>query len=155
MEDPNTKKRGEIGSVSFIALLLTQFFTAFNDNMFRWLVVPVGQHILKVQGVEGADTKVLVYGAVFFTLPYLFLAPTAGFLADRFKKRNVIYLCKFAEIVIMSLGCLAIWWGNVWILLALVLLMGAQSALFSPAKIGAIPENLSPSSLPMGNGLMA
>lgn len=148
MADTTKNQRAELGSASFIGLLLTQFFTAFNDNMFRWLVVPVGQQMI-------GDTQALVWGAVFFTLPYLFLAPTAGFLADRFPKRRVMVICKFAEIIVMSLGCMAIYYGNVWVLLGLVLVMGAQSALFSPAKFGAIPEILSPAKLPTGNGLMA
>ncbi|MEZ5949705.1 MAG: hypothetical protein R3C12_10915 [Planctomycetaceae bacterium] len=38
--------RRELLQPGFLALLMTQFFTAFNDNLFRWLVVPIGQHYL-------------------------------------------------------------------------------------------------------------
>jgi hypothetical protein len=33
-------------STSFVALLVVQFCTAFNDNAFRWLVVPIAKPIL-------------------------------------------------------------------------------------------------------------
>ncbi len=144
----DTEYRRELTGLSFLALLATQFFTAFNDNLFRWLVVPIGQNFL-------GDSKALALGAVLFTLPYLIFAPTAGFLADRFTKRKVIIACKFAEILVMLLGVAAIWYSNIYLLMFLVFCMGTQSALFSPAKIGAIPELLSVRALSEGNGLMA
>ncbi len=144
----DTVYRRELLQPGFIALLFTQFFTAFNDNLFRWLVVPIGQLYL-------GDTAALAWGAVLFTLPYLLFAPTAGFLADRYAKRSVTIACKVAEIVLMSIGVLAIWYGNIYLLMFLIFCMGTQSALFSPAKIGVIPELLSVKSLSEGNGLMA
>ncbi|MCG6154535.1 MFS transporter [Rubinisphaera margarita] len=144
----DTEYRRELTGLSFLALLATQFFTAFNDNLFRWLVVPIGQNIL-------GDSEALAWGAVLFTLPYLIFAPTAGFLADRFAKRKVIIACKFVEIAVMLLGVAAIWYSNIYLLMFLVFCMGTQSALFSPAKIGAIPELLSVRALSEGNGLMA
>ena len=144
----DTEARKELLKPAFLALLATQFFTAFNDNFFRWLVVPIGQEPL-------GDTMALALGAILFTLPYLIFAPTAGFLADRFPKRKVIVGCKFAEIVVMLIGVIAIGYGNIYMLMFLVFCMGTQSALFSPAKMGAIPELLSVGSLSLGNGLMA
>lgn len=143
----DTPEKGGLGSPGFIGLLLVQFFTAFNDNMFRWLVVPIGQVMI-------GDTLALALGAIFFTLPYLLLSPFAGYLADRFPKRNIVIACKFAEIVIMLLGVLAISLGSITLLLILVFFMGAQSALFAPAKIGLIPETLAFKHLSNGNGIM-
>ena len=67
---------------------------------------------------------------------------TAGSLADRYSKRSVIVACKVAEIVLMLLGTAAIISLNPWFLFAVVMLMGAQSALFGPAKFGSLPEML-------------
>ncbi|MEX0703532.1 MAG: acyl-[ACP]--phospholipid O-acyltransferase [Planctomycetales bacterium] len=139
--------RGELGSPSFLALLATQFLGAFNDNMFRWLVVPLAQPVV------GA-AEALALGLVCFTIPYLLLATAAGYFADRFSKRTVIVGCKLAEIVIMALGVAAIVHGNVWLLFVVVALMGSQSALFSPAKFGSIPEMLRPERISAGNGWM-
>jgi acyl-[acyl-carrier-protein]-phospholipid O-acyltransferase/long-chain-fatty-acid--[acyl-carrier-protein] ligase len=144
-------RQGTILSTGYIGLLLTQFLGAFNDNMFRWLVVPIGQKILPV---DNAATLSLVLGGVCFTIPYLLLVATSGSLADRYSKRSVIVGCKVAEIAIMLLGTVAIATLNPWFLFAVVTLMGAQSALFGPAKFGSLPEMLHPDQLSKGNGLL-
>ena len=38
--------RGGLLSRSFLGLLCTQFLGAINDNMFRWLVVPIGKDLV-------------------------------------------------------------------------------------------------------------
>lgn len=95
---------------------------------------------------------IVPFGLVAFVLPYLILAVTAGWLADRFKKRNVIIGCKIAEIVVMSIGMLAVLSGSLVFLLITVFLMGAQSALFAPSKVGTIPELLDEDKISTGNG---
>ena len=142
-----SEKSGSVRSSSFIGLALTQFLGAFNDNMFRWLAVPIGQRTMD-------PTQALVLGGVLFTLPYLLLAPLSGSLADRLRKRTVIVWCKVAEIVLVGLGVVAIAASQLWLLFALVFLLGAQSALFGPAKFGALPEILAPESLSKGNGIL-
>lgn len=143
-----TDVRGGLASRSFVALLVTQFLGALNDNMFRWLAVPIGATVLD-------RDFALSLGIASFTLPYLLLAPFAGYLADRFDKRAVIVACKFAEVVLMTGAIAAIVGGNVWVLFAVVFLMGSQSALFGPSKFGSIPELLRVEQLSTGNGLMA
>ncbi|MCA9054579.1 MAG: MFS transporter, partial [Planctomycetaceae bacterium] len=142
-------RRNGISSRSFLALVATQWLGAFNDNMFRWLAVPIGQSSPRL-GVDGA----LVLGGVCFTIPYLLLAPTAGSLADRYSKRSVIVACKVAEIVLMILGIAAILSGSLVCIFSVVILMGAQSALFAPAKFGSLPEMLHPNALSKGNGVL-
>lgn len=147
----SNERRATLRSAGFIGLLATQFLGAFNDNMFRWLVVPIGQRVL---GGENPETIALVLGGVCFTLPYLVLVAAAGSLADRFSKRSVIVGCKIAEIGIMLLGTWAVLTLNQWFLFATVALMGAQSALFGPAKFGSLPEMLRPEELSKGNGVL-
>ncbi len=98
------------------------------------------------------DSLIVPIGLVAFVLPYLILAVTAGWLADRFKKRNVIVGCKIAEIVVMSVGMLAVLSGSLIFLLITIFLMGAQSALFAPSKVGTIPELLGEDKISTGNG---
>jgi acyl-[acyl-carrier-protein]-phospholipid O-acyltransferase/long-chain-fatty-acid--[acyl-carrier-protein] ligase len=141
-------------SLSFIGLLLTQLLTAINDNAFRWLAVGIGKDYVEPSQVG----TILTAGTACFVIPYLVLASPAGYLADRFSKTHVIIGCKVAELVIMALGVCAIaadlpskW--NVILLFVVVGLMGAQSALFSPAKMGSIPELLHPEKISGANGL--
>ncbi len=140
-------------SASFLGLLLTQLLTAVNDNAFRWLVIGVGKQILEQTGAEEDVALVLTAGTACFVLPYLVLAAPAGYLADRFSKRSVIVACKVAEIAIMALGIVAIMIGNLWFLFFVVAMMGMQSALFSPAKLGSIPELLRTEKISAANGL--
>jgi MFS family permease len=94
-----------LASRGFLCLLATQTLGTLNDNMFRWLAVPIGSHMLG--GTEQAGIAALSWGIFWFTLPYLVLPTHAGWLADRFSKRSVIVWCKVAEIVVMLLA-----WGR-------------------------------------------
>ena len=139
---------GGVSQLSFIGLCVVQFLTALNDNMFRWFIVKLGQDVI-------GETAALALGGVVFIVPYLLFAPLAGFLADRYAKRRIIVACKFAEIVLMILSLVAIQTNQIYLLLAMLFLMGTQSALFSPAKMGAIPEMLAFKNLSTGNGIFA
>jgi acyl-[acyl-carrier-protein]-phospholipid O-acyltransferase/long-chain-fatty-acid--[acyl-carrier-protein] ligase len=142
--------RGRLRSPSFIGLLFTQLFGAANDNAFRLLVIGICTAKLRPE----YSSVILSAGLACFTLPYLLLAAPAGFLADRFGKRNVIIVCKAAEIAIMSAAIGAIYVGSVPLVLLILFLMGSQSALFSPAKYGSIPEMLHSDRISAANGLM-
>ena len=130
---------------SFLALLVTQFLVTLNDNMFRWLVIPIGKQLM---GEDNARTA----GSISFLLPFVLLAAPAGYLADRFSKRNVIVGCKVAEIVIVALGVLAILSGSVIWMLVVLTLLASQAALFSPAKMGSIPEIVRADQISAANG---
>ena len=145
--------RGGLLSRSFLGLVVTQFLVALNDNMFRWLLLPIGKDLVRTMGVR--EDLALSAGSVIFLLPFVLLAAPAGYLADRFNKRNVIVGCKLAEIVIMALGIGAILSGNLWLMAVVLFAMGAQSALFSPAKLASIPEIVRRDRIPAANGVMA
>lgn len=140
-----------IWSTSFWGLLLTQFLTTANDNIFRWLVIGIGKDY-----VDSANAAyVLMAGTNCFILPYILLAAPSGYLADRYSKRRVITVLKFTEILIMVFAWGAIHLENLYLLFAVVTLMGIQAALFAPARLGAIPEILRSDQISMGNGLYA
>ncbi|MFH1919524.1 MAG: acyl-[ACP]--phospholipid O-acyltransferase [Planctomycetota bacterium] len=153
--------RGGLCSVSFIGLLVTQFLVALNDNMFRWLLIPIGKKVVDQRDILlpgfseplGPDF-VLAAGAACFLLPFVVLAAPAGYLADRFSKREVMIGCKVAEIVVMILGVLVILSGNLYVMLFVLFLMGAQSAMFSPSKYSSIPEIVRPDRISAANGLI-
>ncbi len=158
---PHDFPKTGIWSASFQGLLWTNWLTAINDNVFRWFVIGAGKDYVPPE-YQG---NILMAGTACFVLPYIFLASPAGWLADRFSKRNVVVACKIAEIVIMTLAVVALMLAphanpgeapsriGLYLLLFTVLLMGAQSALFAPAKIGNIPELLDEHTISAGNGL--
>ncbi len=140
-------------SRSFVAMLVTQFTVALNDNVFRWLLIPIGKNLVASQLQQSADIARAV-GSFVFLLPFILLAGWAGCISDRFSKRTVMIGAKFAEIVLMGLGVLAILSGNLVFLVIVLFLMGAQSAFFSPAKYGSIPEIVAPRYISAANGII-
>ncbi len=136
--------------MTFIGLLMTQFLGTTNDNILRWLVIGIGKHYV----ARDHQSAVLAIGSGCLVLPYLLLAAPAGYLADRFSKRNVIVGCKLAEIVMMVAAIFVIKYGHVNLMFAIVALIGAQAALFGPAKLGSIPEMLRPDKISSANGVL-
>ena len=136
-------------SPSFIGLVLTQFFGAANDNIFRWFAIGIG----KDKEPESVGW-ILMAGTACMVAPYLIFAPHAAFFADRFSKRSVIVSCKIAEIIIMVLGIFLAWSDQLFWLFSVVFLLGAQSAMYGPAKLGAIPEILKTKHISSANGII-
>jgi acyl-[acyl-carrier-protein]-phospholipid O-acyltransferase / long-chain-fatty-acid--[acyl-carrier-protein] ligase len=156
---------GRVGvlSLSFLALVATQFFVSLNDSVFRWLIVPVAKELLPgswanmpawVQRCTNPDTLALSLGLACFTLPFLLLAAPAGYLADRFSKRNVMVGCKAAELVIIGLGVVAILIGNVPMMYLMLFILGAQAMVFVTSKMGAIPEIVRRDKISEANGMI-
>jgi acyl-[acyl-carrier-protein]-phospholipid O-acyltransferase / long-chain-fatty-acid--[acyl-carrier-protein] ligase len=143
-------QRDRLMSTTFVGLLLTQFLGATNDNILRWLVIGIGKEYVDKLHMS----TVLSVGSGCLVLPYLLLAAPAGYLADRYSKRDVIIRCKVAEIIIMALAIGAILIGNIYLMFAVVALIGSQAALFGPAKLGSIPEMLRSSKISSANGMI-
>jgi len=155
--------RGGIFSVSFLALVATQFCVALNDNMFRWLVAPIGKELICnrwdgmpeiVKNWMKPETLALSIGLACFTLPFLIFAAPAGYFADRFGKRNVMVVCKLAEIIIIGLGITAILLGNVPLMFLMLFILGGQAMMFITSKLSAIPEIVRSDSIAAANGLI-
>ena len=155
--------RGGVFSVSFLALVATQFFVSLNDNMFRWLVVPIGKELMGnawhdmpavVQRWMKPEPLALSLGLASFTLPFLVFAAPAGFLADRFSKRNVMVDCKAAEIVVIGLGIAAILLGSVSWMFVMLFILGSQATMFITSKLGAIPEIVRSDKIAAANGVI-
>ncbi|MEI6526797.1 MAG: MFS transporter [Planctomycetota bacterium] len=138
---------------SFWGVAITQFLGAFNDNLYKQLML-----LMAIGGV-GAITKDDRQGwATFaFSLPFVLLSGLAGYLSDRNSKSRIIVICKVAEIVITLLAVLAfLMYGNIgdygtWTVLVL---MGIHSTFFGPAKYGILPELFHHKNLPRANGLI-
>ena len=85
---------------------------------------------------------------------YLIFSDYAGQLADRFSKRSVLIATKSLEIVAMVSGLAAFFLGNITAMIVVLFFMGAQAALYSPAKYGCLPELLPDRDLSRGNALI-
>lgn len=137
----------------FMPLFLTQFLGAFNDNFFKSALMMLITY--RIGDAAGVDPRILVNAAAgVFILPFFVFAPTASDLADKYDRSTLMRWVKFAEIVVMSGAAFGFWLGNAWLLMAVLFMMGAQSAFFSPAKYSILPQHLREEELIAGNGLI-
>jgi MFS family permease len=137
----------------FLPLFVTQFLGAFNDNIFRNALVIFITFTVAEQSDINSTILVIMAGGIFF-LPFFLLSATAGQLADKFEKAMMIRYIKTAEIVIMLGAAVGFLAQNVWVLLFILFLNGAQSAFFGPLKYGILPQHLTEHELTGGNGLV-
>ncbi len=137
----------------FWPLFLTQFFGAFNDNIFKNALV-IFIAFVAVKDSEYAEILVTLV-AFLFILPYFLFSALAGQIADKYNKAAVIRIVKIVEIIVMSFAGLAFYVENVAMLLFTLFLMGAQSTFFSPLKYGIIPELVKKDEVLPANGLVS
>jgi MFS family permease len=144
-------------SRTFLCLLLAQFLAAFNDQAIHASAMFFAIN----QKTMTADKAITLMPMLFYT-PWAIFCTLAGYLADRFSKRQSLVFWKVAEVGIALIALSGFWLGSVhgspllgsWIVLSTVFLMGTHSAFFVPAKYGAMPEILQPQLLSKGNGLL-
>ncbi|NLL35968.1 MAG: MFS transporter [Fretibacterium sp.] len=137
----------------FLPLFLTQFLGAFNDNFFKSSLLML--ITFRLADSVGMDSRILVnVAAGVFILPFFLLSAPAGELADRYDRSRYMQAVKLAEIVAMALAALGFYLRNLWFLLVVLFLMGAQSTFFSPAKYSILPQHLEEDELIAGNGLI-
>lgn len=137
----------------FLPYFITQFFGAFNDNIFKNVlllfvafagvgVLPVSSHLF------------INLAAGLFILPFFLFSASAGVLADKHEKSGFIRKVKLAEIGIMLLGAVGFITESYLGLLVLLFLMGTQSAFFGPVKYALLPQQLKTKELVPGNALV-
>ncbi|MEM6364213.1 MAG: MFS transporter [Planctomycetota bacterium] len=156
MIDPSSEQAaGSLCQRSFVGFLTTQFFGAFNDNLFKQLLLLLAIPTVAAGQPQGPDLQGVA--TVVFGLPFVIFGGLAGFCADRTSKRFIIVAAKWGETLIMLLGLAAflmtpmIGFVGLWVVL---FLMGLQSTFFGPGKYGILPEMLPRSQLSRANGLV-
>ena len=136
----------------FLPMFLTQFFGALNDNVYKQallLVITYGW----IQQQSAAVSTLNNLAALLFILPYFFFSATAGQVADKYERSQLVRFLKLLEIVIMMIGTAGFLLGNLWLLLFALFLMGTHSTCFGPIKYAILPEILKPQELMSGNAL--
>ena len=140
---------------SFWGMLVTQLLGAFNDNLFKQLVLLICLDYKLASGDDRQGAALAI-----FAVPFVLLSGISGWLADRWPKRAVVVGCKVLEIVVMLLGAAAFWLGGndlgymLFLLFGVLALMSVQSAVFGPSKYGILPELFRGEDLPKANGLV-
>ncbi|MCA4779316.1 MFS transporter [Acinetobacter towneri] len=136
----------------FLPMFLTQFFGALNDNVYKQALLLVFTYGWISQ--QSANVSTLNnLAALLFILPYFIFSATAGQLADKYERAQLVRAIKLLEIIIMLIGTVGFILGNLWLLLMALFLMGAQSTFFGPIKYAILPEVLKPHELMSGNAI--
>ncbi len=85
-------------------------------------------------------------------LPYILLFSPAGFISDRFAKNRVMRNAAWGAVVITLLITACYYAGWFWPAFGLTLALGAQAAIYSPAKYGYLKPLVGKERLTEGNG---
>ena len=120
----------------FFSLYLTNIFGVMNDQMLKTLVCFVAATWVAPE----SKPLVVCCVAAALVLPYIFLSPLAGKLPHFFRKKKIVTTAKICELPIMLVAVLGFYFQNITLAILAVLLMGLQSALYSPAKYGLIKD---------------
>lgn len=135
----------------FGPFFVTQFLGAFNDNVFKNALIV----LITFQVVGAQSPEVLInLSAGLFILPFFLFSATFGQLADKLDKARLIRITKLLEVLIMLAAAVAFMIDSLGLLIALLFLMGVQSALFGPVKYSILPQQLHDRELVGGNGLV-
>ncbi len=134
--------------ISISRLITANFFGAFNDNAWKMIVAFLAIRAATAglqpgsEQFENLSQLQTTMTFVAFTLPIVIFSLPAGLLADRLSKRSVIVWMKAFEVVLMCLATLSLIYPQYIPQLLILSLMGVQTAIFSPAKYGILPELL-------------
>ena len=135
----------------FQPFLWTESLGALNDNIYK-MVVSLAAVNVAIDAGGGSEFLSMAQGI--FILPFILFSGYAGHFADTYSKRTVLIATKAFEILAMGLAVVAFLTGRMDFMLAVLFLMATQSAFFSPAKYGILPELLADKDLSRGNALL-
>ena len=136
---------------SFWALIVTQFFGAFNDNVLKTLVTLL--IVAWVESLHRRNSLVSASGAV-FVAPFLIFSMIAGRVSDRMGKPHVIRATKFWELLVIAAAIASLLYESIPWMMVTLFMLSMQATFFSPAKYGVLPEMMSESELPEANAFL-
>jgi len=138
------------GLRKFFPLYFTNLFGVMNDNVLKSLVCFVAATWV----TEEYRALIVNCIAACMVIPYVLFSPLAGRIPHFFSKQRIVRVAKICEIPIMIVAILGFYLQNLPLAMSGVLLMGFQSALFSPAKYGLIRDIGGTEGISMGMGGM-
>jgi acyl-[acyl-carrier-protein]-phospholipid O-acyltransferase / long-chain-fatty-acid--[acyl-carrier-protein] ligase len=134
-------------------LLIAQAFGQFNDQAWKQVVTLLAMAAVATEAAKQAQTAT---AQIVLMIPLMLFSLPGGLLADRVGKRSVIITTKVLELCLMLAGTAALMQQPAGGLLPLAVLglLGIQTALFIPAKYGILPEVLPHERLSAGNSVL-
>jgi MFS transporter, LPLT family, lysophospholipid transporter len=140
-------------------LLIGQFLGAFGDNFVLAAILgPLTFQLLAGKITEQqVNAQNTLFSAVFF-VPFILLAPLAGFLNDRLPKTRWLLGGNALKLAGAAVGFVGVWIhagdfhaSRVWQVVGYTII-GLGACVYSPAKYGVLPEILPAERLVKANG---
>lgn len=122
---------------SFIPLFVTNFLGVVNDNFLKTLA-----SFVVIGWLADASSQSVFMGvtAGALVLPFILFSPLADRLTALLPKVGILRLAKAAELPIVALAAVGFSCGSAAIVVGAIVLMGLQSALYSPAKYALVRD---------------
>ncbi len=135
-------------------LLAGQFLGAFGDNAVLAVIVGQLTYLARSGAITPAELRTgnTLYTSLFF-LPYVLLAPLAGYLNDRYAKTAWLTGGNALKLLGTALCALSLRFGPSWQGLG-YLVVGIGGCIYGPAKYGILPEILPRERLVKANGMV-
>jgi acyl-[acyl-carrier-protein]-phospholipid O-acyltransferase/long-chain-fatty-acid--[acyl-carrier-protein] ligase len=146
-QDDGQKQPTRRDWVGYWSMIVQQTQNAFNDKAAQFLLIPLGGWLLR------EASRVEHIAGLLIVLPFILFAPVAGWLSDRFSKRNVMLGAAIAQFMILCLLSCSLWIRSLNLALVGFFLLALQSAIFSPAKLGIVKELVGSARLGFASGL--
>ena len=142
-----------MASRRFLPLFVTQFFGAFNDNLFKNALVILLTY--KIAADDSAYAAQLVNLAfALFVLPTLLFSYLAGQVADKVDRARVARWVKLSELALAVCGGAGLFLNSLPLLFCVLLGFGLHAAFFGPVKYALLPQHLTEDALIAGNGII-
>ena len=142
-------------------LLVGQFLGAFGDNFVLAAILgPLTFQLLAGQITEQqVNAQNTLFSAVFF-VPFILLAPLAGFLNDRLPKSSWLLGGNALKLLGTAIGFFGVWLhagdfhaSRLWQVVGYTVI-GLGACVYSPAKYGVLPEIVPAERLVKANGMV-
>ena len=135
-------------------LLASQFLGAFGDNAILAVIVGQLTYLQKAGTITETElrTRNTIYTSLLF-VPYVLLAPIAGYLNDRYAKTKWLLGGNALKLFGAMVCAMSVWYGAWW-QAAGYFIVGIGSCFYSPAKYGILPEILPTERLVKANGMV-
>lgn len=156
--EPETKD-GKRDWRSLRGLLIVQSQNVLNDKITQFILIGLAGVVAANMAVKtgwgyGILNNYDLFIAVPMSLPFVLLAPLAGWLSDRFSKRSVIVWCMILQVSVLAWIAFGLYVQEIWLTSIGFLLLAIQSTLLSPAKMGICKEFVGSQKLAVAAGWM-
>ena len=137
--------RSVLGNREFLAILLSQALSTAGDQLSRVAVA-----VLVFQRTDSAFAASATYAVSYLT--YLVAGPLLSTLSDRYPRLSVMVVCDLARAPFVLLLCVSDL--PLWVVFAVLLLLGLLAPPFDSARSAVQPEILTGDAYVAGNAVM-